>query len=338
MHLIKYLSFCLLALCSCQPAKPCLKIFTWAAYFDPGVIHEFEKENGCKVIFDIFDSNELMYAKLKSGRDGYDLLTPTLYTAKLLYDQNLIQPLDYRLLPNLAHLDTNYCDLKDFQPFGAPYLISCTGVGYVKGRVDMGNKSWAIFSDKRLRWRTTLLNDYRETLAAALIYQGSDPNLCTNVQLEQATKQIQEWKSYIAKFENEQYKLGLDSAEFLAVHAYNGDIAQIMEDNPDIGFFLPKEGFTCSADLFCIYKDCKRQELAHAFINFMQRPDIAARNIIHTRYLCPNKECYSLLPRSLRENEAIFVPAHELKKSYVILDIGEQTSAFLQAWEHAKSH
>jgi spermidine/putrescine transport system substrate-binding protein len=335
-HLI-FTLICTILLSACQDSRPTLKIFTWASYFDPGIITEFEKEYNCRVILDLFDSNELMYAKLKSGQEAYDLLTPSLYTASTLHQHQLLQPLDYRSIPNLKFLDTRYCNLKDCEPFGVPYLLSFTGIGYLKDRVSLEDKSWSIFNNPHLKWRSTLLNDYRETLGAALLLQGADPNDCTQQQLELSVQQVKEWKQNIAKFENEQYKLGLDSAEFLIVHAYSGDIAQIMQENPNIDFFLPKEGFTYSADIFCICRDSKMQELAHQFINFMLRPDIAARNTAHTCYLCPNTASYELLPKSLRENSAIFIPEEDMQRAKPILNIGDKTASFLKAWEEAKS-
>lgn len=319
-----------------RESKPVLRIFTWSSFFDPKVIKEFEKEHNCQVEFDIFDSNELMYAKLKSANVKYDLLTPSLYIGKLLSEQGMIEPLDWSKLPHLKTLDLDYCQKEELEPYFAPYLMTFSGIGYVKSRVRVDQKSWSLLAREDLRYRTTLLNDFRETLGVGLLYLGYDLNHPTKDQLIEATNLLRNWKKNIAKLENEQYKLGLDSAEFLAVHAYSGEIAQLIDINDDIGFFLPKEGFTLSMDVFCISQKSNSKDLAYAFIDFMHRPSIAARNIEHTHYLCPNSSCYRLLSERTRGNRAIFIDSHEIKRAHK-LEVSPENGWFLQAWDKFKA-
>lgn len=327
----------ILFLNGCESSRPTLRVFTWAAYFDSEAITEFEKEYDCRVILDMFDSNELMYAKLKSGRASYDLLTPSVYMAETMAKQGMVEKIDYNLIANLEHLDTDYCQIKDYAPYGVPYLVSFTGIGYLKSRIQAKEISWSLFKDPSYKWRTTLLNDFRETLGSGLIYLGHDPNFATEQELQACVHELKTWKNNIAKFENEQYKLGLDSAEFLLVHGYSGDIAQIMNENSDVAFALPKEGFTYSVDVFCIQKDSPQKELAHAFINFMHRPQIAARNIAHTFYLCPNKAAYEHLSTRLRDNSALFIPKEDMQRAYLLVDLGGGNDIFLKAWNNLKS-
>lgn len=327
----------LFLLTGCQKSKPTLKVFTWASYFDSDVIAQFEQEYGCKVVIDMFDSNELMYAKLRSGRENYDLITPSIYIAEIMAEQGIIESIDYEKLRNIQYLDNDYCQLKDYTPFSVPYLISFTGIGYLKNRVDASQISWSLFKDPKYKWRTTLLNDFRETLGSGLIHLGFDPNFSTQEQLTACVGELTQWKENIAKFENEQYKLGLDSAEFVLVHGYNGDIAQVMNENPEVAFALPSEGFTYSLDVFCIQKGCDKKELAHAFIDFMHRPQIAARNIAHTLYLCPNSAAYKYLSPDLRSNTALFIPKQQMQRAHLLVDLGPGNEIFLQAWETLKS-
>lgn len=322
----------------CGSKKPTLRIFTWSAFFDPTVVREFEKEYNCQVLMDVFDSNELMYAKLKSGRGGYDLITPSVYIAYVMAEQKMILPFDWSKLDQLCTLDPAYCRVNDYQPYFVPYLLTATGIGYLKSRVKFDKPRWDLLTRKDLKWRTTLLNDFREVLGMGLLHLGYNPNFCTKGELDKAVELLTLWKKSVAKFENEQYKLGLDCGEFLAVHAYGGDIAQLMQNNPDVGFCLPEEGFMVSVDVFCLYQDCRSSDLAHAFVNFMHRPTIAARNTTHTCFLCPNTSSYPLMPEHIRNNKAIFVPPKDMKRSHVLLDLGEENVFFLEAWDKLRSN
>lgn len=324
-------------LTGCERSKPTLRVFTWASYFDSDVIAQFEEEYNCKVTLDMFDSNELMYAKLRSGRESYDIVTPSIYMAEIMAEQGMIEPIDYDKVRNIQYLDTDYCQLKDYVPYSVPYLLSFTGIGYLKGRVQEDDISWSLFKDPKYKWRSTLLNDFRETLGSGLIHLGLDPNFSTAEDLAACVNELKSWKVNIAKFENEQYKLGLDSAEFVLVHGYNGDIAQVMSENPDVSFALPKEGFTYSVDVFCIQKGSEKRDLAHAFIDFMHRPQIAAHNIAHTLYLCPNSASYKYLTPNLRSNTALFIPKEQMKRAHLLVDLGPGNNIFLEAWDKLKS-
>jgi spermidine/putrescine transport system substrate-binding protein len=257
--------------------------------------------------------------------------------AEVMAQQGMIEKIDYTKVPNIQYLDTDYCHIEDYAPYSVPYLISFTGIGYLKDRIDPKDINWSIFKDPRYKWRTTLLNDFRETLGIGLIHLGLDPNISTEEELNSCVKELKIWKANIAKFENEQYKLGIDSGEFVLVHGYNGDIAQVMSENPNVAFALPEEGFTYSVDVFCIQKNCQKKELAHAFIDFMHRPQIATRNIVHTLYLCPNRASYKYLSPDLRANSALFIPKEEMKRAHLLVDLGPGNGIFLKAWDSLKS-
>src|SRR5262249_41315816 len=157
--------------------------------------------------------------------------------------------------------------------------------------------------------RMTLLNEVREALGAALLYKGHSVNTTNPSEIDEATEIVIEWKQNLAKFESEQYKNGLASAEFLVSQGYSGDIAQVQVETPEIAFDIPKEGALLSADYLVIPKDAKQVALAYAFINFLLEPHIAAQNIEFTRYLSPNTGAYLLLPQELRDNTILFPPA-----------------------------
>ena len=331
----------LAALCTMGLGKdqPTLHIYTWADYIKPELVQRFEKEQKCKVVIDTFDSNEAMYAKLKAGAKGYDIITPSSYMVKIMFDQGMVQKLNKALLPNLSHVDGDYLKIAiDPQmEHSVPYMITYTGVGYLKSRVPNFQPSWSMFDDASLKGRVTMLNDMRETIGAALKFLGFSINTTNEKELEQARDVVLRWKKNLAKFENEQYKTGLASGEFIMTHGYSGDILKVAEENEDIAFAIPREGFSIACDDLVVPSSAKNVDLAHKFINFLHDPKVAAENTEFITYLCPNKDSYPLLSEEIRGNGGIFPAAEIRAKGEVIKDLGAENAKYVKIWDQIKA-
>jgi len=334
---------CMLALvCGCGSRKPTLHLYTWSDYLDPGVVAEFEKANNCRVKIDTFDSNETMYAKMQAGSAGYDIIFPSSYQVSLMAQNNMLQPLDKTLLPNVsAHFDDSYKKviLNPDMVYNVPYAVTFTGIAYRKDKVgDVPVDTWACIDNPLFKGRISLLNDFRETIGAALKSIGFSLNSTNVDELQKACAVVQRWKKNIAKFDNEQYKTGIASGEFMLGHGYSGDIAQIMIDDPkNIGFAFPKEGFTAACDEMVIPKTAKEPILAHAFINFIYDPAHAAKNI---QYICaamPNREALANLPEAYRNNPAILPSKEILSRAEVLKDLGASNALYSKIWDTIKA-
>jgi spermidine/putrescine transport system substrate-binding protein len=327
------------ALCGCGKAKPTLHIYTWADYVKPELIEQFEKEQNCKVVIDTFDSNEAMYAKLKAGARGYDLITPSSYMVRLMHAQDMLQPLQHNLLPNLVHMDTEYLQLAMDREMehSVPYMLTTTGIAYLKSKVQDFEPSWAMFDRADLKGRMTMLNDMRETLGAALKSLGFSLNTHDEAELAAARDVVIRWKKNLAKFENEQYKTGLASGEFLLVHGYSGDILQVQAENDDIAFAVPREGTSISCDDLVIPKDAENVELAHRYINFLHDPKVAAENTEFITYLCPNSASYAYLSKEILENPAMFLAPDIRAKCEIIDDLGADNVKYTKVWDEIKA-
>lgn len=322
----------------CGARRPTLHLYSWADYIDPELIARFESENGCRVVLDTFDSNENMYAKLKAGATGYDIAVPSSYMVQIMRHETMIEPLRRDWLPNAGNIDPTALKvtLDKEMEYCVPYTISYTGIGYRKSRVPDLVESWTMFEREDLKGRMTLLNDMRETVSAALRFLGYSGNSTNEEELKKAKDVVLRWKKNIAKFENEQYKPGLASGEFLLVHGYVGDLLQIQEENEDIGIFFPKEGFVTTCDVLVIPKGARNIELAHAFINFLLDPDVAAQNTAFMKYLCPNTPSYERLPEDIRTNGAILLTPELQAMAEVNLDLGEENAKFIRIWDEIK--
>jgi spermidine/putrescine transport system substrate-binding protein len=324
---------------SCGPPKPVLSFYTWADYIKPELVRRFERERGCRVVLDTFESNEAMYAKLKAGASGYDLLTPSSYMVSLMRAQGMLGRLDHALLPNLAHVDPDYLAIAvdKTMDHSVPYMLVVSGIAYLEGRVADVAPSWRMFGRQDLRGRMTMFNDMRETIGAALKTLGYSINSTSEAELLRAETLLLEWKKNLAKYDNEQYKIGLASGEFLLVHAWNGDVFQVRREKPEVRFFVPEEGTIISCDDLVIPADAREPGLAHAFIDFLHEPAVAAENTEFIWYLCPNKDSYPLLPAAIRDDPGIFLEPGIRAKSEMIADIGAANALYVAVWDRLKS-
>lgn len=336
-----FLALCALAVVSgCGEKKPVLYIYCWSDYICPEVIAAFEKANDCLVKLDSFDSNEAMYAKLKAGSGGYDLVLPSSYYVSILKRQNMIQPLDRSKLKNVAEqFDARFVDAAETDTVGwhVPYAVSTVGFGADKRILKDPTPSWNVVSDPMFKGRVTIFNDMRHTLGAALKALGYSLNSVDPAEIKKAAELVIDWKSKIAKFENEQYKTGLASGEFLLAMAYNADIVQVKDDNAQIIFVYPKEGFEIMTDDFVIPRDAHHVELAHAFIDFLYRPEMAKLNMNLMGCLCPVKGAYPLVDEKVRSNPAVFMSPETIARGEFAHDIGDGLKLYTQAWDKIKS-
>lgn len=325
-------------LAGCRPEERVLHLYSWSDYVKPELLQRFEAEQGCRVVLDTFDSNEAMYAKLKAGAGGYDVITPSSYMVSVMLGQGMLHDLDHARLPNLVHVDREYLKLA-LDPgmrFSVPYMLTTTGIGYLPDRVEGFEPTWAMFDRPDLAGRMTMLDDLRETLGAGLKSLGYSINTTDRAQVEQARDVVIRWKRNLAKLENEQYKTGLASGEFVLVHGYSGDVFQAQAESEGVEFAVPREGTSISCDDLVIPVDAREVELAHAYINFLHDPQVAAENTDFIQYLCPNSDAYPLLSEEIRSNPGVFLDPEVQAKCEVIADLGEYNRIYTQAWDEVK--
>jgi spermidine/putrescine transport system substrate-binding protein len=323
----------------CRKPAPVLHVYTWADYVKPELVARFESEHRCRIVIDTFDSNEALYAKIRAGATGYDVMTPSTYMTDVLFAQGLLQPIDPSLVPNRKYVDPDYLtmSLDPQMEHSVPYMLVRTGIAYRRSRVKDVVPSWRMFDRADLKGRITLLNDMRETIGAALKSLGYSLNSTDEGQLAQARDVVIRWKRNAAKFENEQYKSGVASGEFLLVHGYSGDILQVERENDDVAFLIPEEGTSIACDELVIPKAAREVALAHAWINFLHDPDVAAENTRFLSYLCPNRAAYEKLGDEIRKNPAIFLDPKIRARSEVVRDLGPDNAKYVRVWDAIKA-
>lgn len=317
-----------------------LRLYTWADYIDLTLVAAFEKKMGCKVLIDTFDSNEAMFAKLSAGATGYDLLTPSSYMIKAMVRKDLLQPIQAAKVPNLSHVDPLYLAraLDPKMEFSVPYMMACTCLAWLKSKAPVGTvATYELYLNEALKGRSTLLDDMREVLGAALLTLGFSLNSADPAQLAQARDLVRRWKANIAKFDSEQYKGGIVSGEFHLVQGYPSDLLQVADENADIALGIPKEGSAFTCDDFCIMKTSAQSDLAHAFIDFFTDPHNAAQNMQNIACHAPNKTAYPLLTEDFRGNEALFPADEVFAKCEATDDLGDALSLWSKTWDEVKA-
>ncbi len=323
----------------CTEGRRTLHVYNWSDYMAPDVIRSFEQRFDCTVVLDFYDSNEALYAKLKAGAAGYDLIVPSSYMVKVMSEQGMLRELDHSKLPNLAHLDAEYLRfaVDPGMKYSVPYMIGTTGIGYLQSRVPDFRPSWTMFGNPAYAGRMTLLNDMREVIGTALLTLGYSMNTVDESELAEAEQLLLSWKRNIAKFESDQYKNGLVSGEFLLVQGFSGDLMQVMEENEDIAYVIPEEGTSLYTDELAIPQGALEVDLAHQFINYLHEPEIAAANTQAVYFLCPNRASYPLLPAEIRDNPSIFIPPEILSRCDVARDLGADNVKYTRVWDRVKA-
>ena len=272
-------------LISCGSSKKNrLYIYNWTYYTPDSVIEQFEKEYKVKVIYDEFASNEDMYAKIKAGGSGYDIVFPSGDYVSIMIQQDMLEKIDHEKLSNLGNIDPLILQKAVYDPkmeYSVPYYYGAAGVIVNTARVPHFEESWSIFAREDLRGRMTMLDDMREVMGDALAYLGYSVNATNPAQIYAARDLINNsWKPNLTKFDAEAFGKGYANGDFWIVQGYAEVVFEEIMDNPqlmkDTYYFVPKEGGPAYLDSMCILKGSKNIDLAYKFIDYIHRPEIYA--------------------------------------------------------------
>jgi spermidine/putrescine transport system substrate-binding protein len=261
-----------------------LYIYNWTYYTPDSVIEKFEREYGVQVVYDEFASNEDMYAKLKAGGSGYDIVFPSGDYVSIMIQQGMLEKIDKALIPNLRNIDPVALRNARYDPnmdYSVPYYWGAAGILVNTARVPSYEESWSIFGRSDLRGRMTMLDDMREVMGDALVHLGYSVNSRNPAEIEAARNLINtQWKPNLTKFDAEAFGKGYANGEFWVVQGYAEVVYEEIADNAqlmrDTKFFIPPQGGPAYLDSMCILKGSRNRELAHKFIDFIHRPQIYA--------------------------------------------------------------
>ena len=326
-------------------SKEVLYVFNWTDYIAPELIKKFERQHNCRIKYDTYNSNENMLTKLKTTNVAYDIIVPSGDHLSILIEQDMLEKLDKTLLTNYHNLDPQILqkayEYETSSDYGVPYFWGTCGIIYNKQYVsdeDMEEVSWDILADERFEGKAviSLLEDFREVIGVALIYNGFDPNDSSEEALQLARETLLRWSPNIAQFDSDSFKNEVQDGTIWLGQAYNGDALQVIEENDDVGFAFPVEGSTLWIDFLVIPKNSQNKELAHKFINFLLEENVAFANEEYVQYPTPNQAAYQLLSDEIKENSNIYPSDNYLQKCFLIKNIGNEILKFDQIWQEIR--
>ncbi|MEA3073608.1 MAG: putrescine transport system substrate-binding protein [Alphaproteobacteria bacterium] len=328
-----------------NPAAPCaaperiVNVYNWSDYIAPKIIEVFTKETGIKVRYDTFDSNDTLEAKLLAGRSGYDVVVPTGYFLERQIKAGVFQKLDKRKLPNLANIwPTIAARLAKYDPgndYAVNYMWGTTGIGFNSAKVRQatgaagGIDSWAtVFKAENLeRFQhcgVEMLDASDDILPAALYYLGLDPNSANEADLQKSADLIKSIRPFVRKFHSSEYINALATGEICLAVGFSGDIKQAQKraveakNGVDVGYAIPKEGAQLWIDNLAIPRDATNVDEAHAFINYLQKPEVAATNSNFVSYANGNLASQKFIDRAILEDKTIYPDDALMSRLYVI--------------------
>jgi len=305
-----------------------LNFYNWDTYIGETTLDDFKAATGIEVTMDLFADNDELFAKLREGNPGYDVIVPSNDYVARMAAAGMLEPLDHSKIPNISHLYPRFLsDDVAFDPgrkYSLPYMWGTIGMGYRKSAVESVPDSWAVLYDSdQYAGKIALMSDCGTLLQMGLRYLGYSINSQDDAELAEVEALITKQKGNIKSFHEDNGQDLLASGEVDIVMEWNGDIAQLMSEDDDIGYVIPKEGGLVWEDALCIPTGAPHPENAHAFINYIYQPEVNALVAEFIEYATPNQTAAQSMDEAYRNNPAIFPPEDVLAKSESSLYLGE---------------
>jgi putrescine transport system substrate-binding protein len=341
-----------------QPGRV-VNFYNWSDYIEPTVLDAFSKETGIRVRYDTFDSNDTLEAKLLAGKSGYDVVVPTGYFLARQIAAGIFQKLDKSKLPNLVNawpaINERLATYDPGNQYAVNYMWGTTGIGYnVKAARDILGANAAIDSwsdvfepEKIAKFKECgvhLLDSSDDIMPAALHYLGLDPNSSDPTDLQKAADLLGKIRPYVRKFHSSEYLNALATGEICLVVGFSGDIKQAQkraaEANGDVavGYVIPREGAQLWFDNLAIPKDAPDIAEAQALINYLLRPEVAAKNTNFISYANGNLASQKFIDKSILDDRGIYPDAATMAKLYTITAHDQKTQRLInRLWTRIKT-
>lgn len=327
---------------SSEYAGTTLNVFNWGEYISDGsegsfdVNAAFEELTGVKVNYMNFESNEAMYAKLKSGAVSYDIVIPSDYMIERLIKEDMVQKLDLSRIDNYKYISDEYRDLY-FDPtneYSVPYSVGMVGLIYNTTLVEGVPDSWSIMWDAKYADNILTFNNPRDAFAIAQFLLGIDVNSTEHADWDRAAEKLKEQNSVLQARVMDEVFNKMEGENAALAPYYAGDYLTMAENNPDLSFVYPKEGTNIFVDSICIPKNAQNYEAALMYINFMLEPEVALANAEYIRYASPNTAVVENPEYSLYGNEYLYPTEDKKPITEYFHDIDTETRSYYEKlWE-----
>ena len=305
-----------------------ITVYNWGQYISDGtddcmdVIEEFEKETGIKVNYLTFDSNESMYTKLKTGGTTFDVIIPSDYMIAKLISEDMLEPLDFANIPNYEYIDEAFRD-QAYDPenaYSVPYTWGTVGVIYNKKYVDEADiGSWDLLWNDKYAGKILMFDNNRDAFAIAESRLGYSLNTTDSVALTACAELLKQQKPVVQQYVMDQIFDKMTREEAWIAPYYAGDYLTMLEDNPDLGFYFPEEGFNLFIDCLMIPSNAEHKAEAEAYINFLLSPEVCGENLDYLGYSAPEEAAKEYMDPEVSASDIAYPSDETLARSEAFL-------------------
>ena len=307
-----------------------VNVYNWDTYIGETTLDDFTETTGIAVRYDLFANNDELFAKLREGNPGYDVIYPSNDYVERMIAADMLMPLDHERIPNFANIDPAFRDPR-YDPgrrHSMPYFWGTVGIGY---RTSVANPdSWAdLFEGDAYAGRMSLLNSI-DVIQSTLKYLGYSLNTHDPREIAEAAETVIAIKPKIKAFAPDTGQDLLIAGEVDVCMEYNGDILQVMEEDDDLSYVVPAEGGVLWEDTMCIPRGAPNPENAHTFINFILQAEVHGAIAEYIRYPCPNAAAMEYIPQADRDDRAVYPPREVLERCEASVYKGEAIESLYQ--------
>ena len=320
-----------------------LVVYNWGEYIDPEVLTMFEKETGIDVVYEEFETNEILYPKISSGAIAYDVVCPSDYMIQRMIENDLLSEINFDNIPNIKNIGSQYMEQsKQFDPenkYSVPYCWGTVGILYNKTMVDEPVDSWSILWNPKYKDNILMQDSVRDAFGVTLKYLGYSLNSTDLDELTEAKNLLIEQKPLVQAYVIDQVRDKMIGNEAALGVIYSGEAIYTQKENPNLEYVIPKEGSNIWIDSWVIPKNAEHKENAEKFINFLCRPDIALMNFEYITYSTPNEAARELIEdESIRNSEIAFPDLSKYDNLETFQYLGtEADQVYGDLWNKVKS-
>lgn len=343
------LILCMSVLTGCSAGKTSgengqVIVYNWGEYLDPEVLDLFTEETGIEVIYDEYETNEIMYPKVETGATEYDVVCPSDYMIEKMIENELLAEIDFEKIPNSKNISPQYYEQsKEFDPenkYSIPYCFGTVGILYNKTMVDEPIDSWNVLWNEKYKDNILMQDSVRDAFMVALKKLGYSMNSTNQKELEEARDLLIEQKPLTQAYVVDQVRDKMIGNEAAIGVIYSGEAIYTQRENPDLEYVIPKEGTNVWIDSWCILKNAPNKENAEKFIDFLCRPDIALKNFEYITYSTPNEEARKLIEdEDIKNSKIAFPDLSKLEHMETYQYLGEESDQlYNDMWKEVKSN
>lgn len=318
-------------------------VYNWGEYIDPEVIKMFEEEYSIKVVYDEFETNEMMYPKVEANAVQYDVVCPSDYMIQKMIENDLLAELNWDNIPNSSNIGEQFYETsKEFDPdnkYSVPYCWGTVGILYNTDKVDEPITKWSQLWDEKYKNQILMQNSVRDAFMVAEKLNGFSMNTVDTNELEIAKQSLLDQKPLVQAYVVDQVRDKMIGNEAAIGVIYSGEALYTQRENDKLVYVIPEEGTNVWIDSWVVLKNAPNKENAEKFINFLCRPDIALMNFDYITYGTPNTAAWDLIDdEAIKNSDAAFPDLTQYDNLETFHYLGEDgDELYNNLWKEVKS-